>query len=142
MADARPATAESRRARIVAPLLCLAAVLAAALAPNSAFEASRNFVFDAYQRVAPGPPPRRDIDAESIRRVGQWPWPRDLLARLIDGASAARVIGVNVLLSEPDRLSPVAWAQARGDLAPEIRAALAALPDTDAALAATIATAP
>ena len=39
-------------------------------------------VFDTYQRAAPRPyedvPVRIvDIDDESIRRLGQWPWPRE-----------------------------------------------------------------
>jgi signal transduction histidine kinase len=138
---------EATRARIIVPLLCLGFVLNVALAPDSVFDASRNFVFDAYQRLAPGPPPTSDVilidvDAESIRRLGQWPWPRNRLARLIDAAASARVIGVDVLLSESDRLSPNAWAAAQDQLAPEIRAALAALPDTDARLTASIARAP
>src|SRR5579883_2390703 len=126
-------------ARIAAPLCVLAAVLAVGLTPGSGFEASRNFVFDLYQRLAPGPAPGGavviiDIDAESIRRLGQWPWPRDRLARLIDAARAARAIGVDVLLSEPDRLSPAVWASGRDDLGPELRAALARLSDNDARL--------
>ncbi|MGA2552934.1 MAG: CHASE2 domain-containing protein [Burkholderiaceae bacterium] len=48
-----------------------------------------------------------DIDDRSLDAVGQWPWPRYRLAQLVsavhDGKPAA--IGLDVLLSEPDRTS-------------------------------------
>ena len=45
------------------------------------------------------------IDDPSIARMGRWPWPRDLLAEGIDRIQSARprVIGLDILLSEPDR---------------------------------------
>ncbi|MBV9815735.1 MAG: CHASE2 domain-containing protein, partial [Alphaproteobacteria bacterium] len=46
-----------------------------------------------------------EIDEDSIRRVGQWPWPRDQLSRLVEMAAAARVIGIDLLLPEADRLA-------------------------------------
>ena len=50
-----------------------------------------------------------DIDEKSISELGQWPWPRYQMARLIeeltlDGAAA---IGLDILLAEPDRSSPL-----------------------------------
>ena len=50
-----------------------------------------------------------DIDEKSLAALGQWPWPRYQLARLIeeltlDGAAA---IGLDMLLAEPDRASPL-----------------------------------
>jgi len=49
----------------------------------------RNAVFDQYQRWHPRPyqsvPVRIiDIDEESLRKLGQWPWPRTRLACLIE----------------------------------------------------------
>lgn len=43
------------------------------------------------------------IDDESIEKLGRWPWPRDILADVIDKLSAAgaRVIGNTILMSEP-----------------------------------------
>lgn len=49
-----------------------------------------------------------DIDESSLRRYGQWPWSRYLTARLIDtlAESGAASVGLDILLSEPDRSSP------------------------------------
>ncbi len=48
-----------------------------------------NLVFDSYQRAYPRPYEDAavrvvDIDDETIRRLGQWPWPRTDVARLTD----------------------------------------------------------
>ncbi|HUP42598.1 MAG TPA: CHASE2 domain-containing protein, partial [Thermoanaerobaculia bacterium] len=45
------------------------------------------------------------IDGESIDRYGRWPWPRTRIAELIDRLSAAgaRVIALDIFLSEPSR---------------------------------------
>ena len=49
-----------------------------------------------------------DIDDESIRRIGQWPWPRtvvaDLNSRLAN--AGAGVIAYDIVFSETDRTSP------------------------------------
>ncbi len=49
-----------------------------------------------------------DIDEASLAEFGQWPWPRYLLAQLIDKLMNCGVasIGVDILLIEPDRSSP------------------------------------
>jgi len=65
-------------------------------------------MFDLYQRSFPAdrPPPGMiviAVDDESLRRVGRWPWPRDRLADLLDHLARARVIGVDIILSEPDQ---------------------------------------
>jgi len=70
-------------------------------------------VFDAMQRLQPrgaGDLPVRivDIDDESLKRLGQWPWPRDQVGQLVDAlreAGAAAVV-LDVLFAEPDRTSP------------------------------------
>src|SRR5438128_1434709 len=45
------------------------------------------------------------IDDDSIARLGQWPWPRSVLARMIDmlAASKPKVIGLDIVLSEAER---------------------------------------
>ncbi len=45
------------------------------------------------------------IDDASIEKLGRWPWPRTTLARLISTVSngGARVIGLDVILSEPEQ---------------------------------------
>jgi signal transduction histidine kinase len=135
------------RARATVTILCLAAILPVGAIPGGFFDTSRNWLFDFYQRAAPAlrVAPQTviiDIDSASLERIGQWPWPRDQLARLVDAASGARVVGIDILLAEPDRLSPAAWAAARPDVAPETRRALTALPSNDALLAPSIARVP
>jgi serine/threonine-protein kinase len=43
------------------------------------------------------------IDEESIQKIGRWPWPRSVLAEVVErlGAAKARVIGLQIFLSEP-----------------------------------------
>lgn len=49
-----------------------------------------------------------DIDEESLRRYGQWPWPRYLLAKLVImlAERESACIALDILLAEPDRASP------------------------------------
>jgi serine phosphatase RsbU (regulator of sigma subunit)/CHASE2 domain-containing sensor protein len=104
---------------------------------------------DGYQELSPrdrrsAPAVIVAIDEESLRRFGQWPWPRDLVARLFDKIAKARpaAIGVDILFSEPDRLSPerIAPSVAAGD--PRLAERLVRLPRHDATLAASIRAAP
>jgi adenylate cyclase len=74
----------------------------------------RSLVFDSYQRLSPRafdpslPVRIIDIDEESLKHVGQWPWPRTVLAELVDklAASGAAAIGFDMVFPEPDRMSP------------------------------------
>jgi eukaryotic-like serine/threonine-protein kinase len=45
-----------------------------------------------------------DIDNDSIEKLGRWPWPRSLLAKIINKINSGdpRVIGLNIILSEPE----------------------------------------
>ncbi len=73
----------------------------------------RNTVFDSYQKWKPReyqPAPVRflDIDDASMARWGQWPWPRTLLADVVDrlrGLGAAAIV-FDIVFAEPDRTSP------------------------------------
>jgi len=49
-----------------------------------------------------------DIDEASLAKLGQWPWPRYVLARLVKRLTErnARVIAFDMVFSEPDRTSP------------------------------------
>ena len=46
-----------------------------------------------------------DIDEKSLREVGQWPWPRTVLAELFQKSKDAGmlVLGLDVLFAEKDR---------------------------------------
>lgn len=49
-----------------------------------------------------------DVDEASLAELGQWPWPRYLLARLTDRLfeAGASVVAFDVVFPEPDRTSP------------------------------------
>jgi adenylate cyclase len=119
--------------------LCLAAVL---LLGGGDWQAVlRNALFDQYQRWHPRPyaevPVRIiDIDEESLARLGQWPWPRQHLARLVDRLQAAgsAAIGFDVLFAEADRTAPQAVADL-WQLDGALRRQVLALPDHDQLLA-------
>jgi adenylate cyclase len=103
----------------------------------------RDVSFDEYQRISPRPfenlPVRViDIDEESLRQFGQWPWPRDRLALLVNRLSemGAATIAFDILFAEPDRLSPRAVV---GNVAGVDPALLAQLPDNDEIFADAIA---
>jgi adenylate cyclase len=98
--------------------------------------------FDLMQQLAPEK--RRDvvvkvidIDEKSLRALGQWPWPRDTMADLIlrVGQAGAVVVGMDIVLAEPDRTSPARLAERLGEERPDMSALLRALPDHDRVLA-------
>jgi adenylate cyclase len=108
-------------------------------------------IFDSYQRLAPRAYRDAgvrvvDIDDESIRRLGQWPWPRTDVAALTRAIadSGAAAIAFDIIFSEPDRTSPALIAESvqRLGATPAQLAALKALPDHDARLAETLAATP
>ncbi len=70
----------------------------------------QNVLFDQYERWHPRTRNQDlvrtvEIDDESIRQFGQWPWPRRTMARLVEtlGNANAAAICFDVLFSEPDR---------------------------------------
>jgi adenylate cyclase len=104
----------------------------------------RESTFDQFlPLIAPRPGPSPvvvvDIDRESLARYGSWPWRRLVLAELLRKIAQAkpRVIGLDMLLSEPDRFSPTGLMRNlgldadRGDIANLANQ----LPDGDAAIA-------
>jgi adenylate cyclase len=140
-----------RRIDLLVSLLVLLATLALRYQDGPFVAGVRNTLFDSYQRLAPRPfldQPVRilAIDEESLKHLGQWPWPRDTLARIVDRLTAdgAAAIAFDVLLAEPDRTGPRAllkqW-QGRADMA-SLGAIVAKLPDPDSELAAALAKAP
>ncbi|WP_170789586.1 CHASE2 domain-containing protein [Ruegeria lacuscaerulensis] len=75
---------------------------------------SRMIYFDLLQRMSPReytpdlPVRVVDIDEESLAKWGQWPWPRTLLAQMVQnlGENGAAAIAFDMLFVEPDRYSP------------------------------------
>ena len=78
-----------------------------------------------------------DIDEKSLRKLGQWPWPRTRIADIVTRLTqmGALVIAFDVVFAEPDRLSPGIAADTFRDLDEETRAKLRTLPSNDAVLA-------
>jgi len=105
--------------------------------------------FDAHQalwprQVATLPVTVVEIDQKSLKELGQWPWPRNLLARLVRIIQRAEpaAIGLNILMPEADALSPerlLAQSQVEDRALAE---ALRALPTHDSQLARALSQAP
>ena len=76
-----------------------------------------------------------DIDERSVSEIGQWPWRRDVIGKLIDRARelGATAVALDILMAEPDRF-------ARSIDAQEVRRDEDPMPaaGSDAALADTI----
>ena len=65
-----------------------------------------------------------NIDDNSLKTIGQWPWPRQISAKLISkiSQSGAAAIGVDILFAEKDRFSPDNLSQSLGISKKEIAA--------------------
>jgi adenylate cyclase len=95
-------------------ILILAGAVAIRVADPFFVQALRLIAFDSYQRLAPEtydpalPVRVVDIDEESLQRIGQWPWPRDIVADLLKrlAGQGAAVVVFDVLFAEPDQTSP------------------------------------
>ena len=147
----RASTAARRSTIIAAGLVPVLLIALAKLAAPSGFERTGGLVFDAYQRLSPRTYRDAgvrvvDIDDESVRRLGQWPWPRTELAALTKSISdaGAASIAFDIVLSEADRTSPrfLAEREARRGASPALLATLRGLPDHDSKFAETLAGAP
>src|SRR5215813_2279823 len=91
----------------VLPSLAAAALSLTRPAPTRSLEYS---VYDRLLRAAPKRPPDPrivivDIDERSLSAVGQWPWRRDLVGRLIARIRdlGASTIALDLMFAEPDR---------------------------------------
>ena len=137
-------------ARRLLPWSLLLALLALRAWDPGPVQLIRLQLFDQLQRYAPRQRAEPlvlivDIDDRSLAELGQWPWPRTMVATLIDrlAAAGAKVIAFDIVFAEPDRLSPTALLAALPGLTPEVRQALeVGLPDNDVVLAGSIAAAP
>lgn len=104
----------------------------------------RNAAFDQFQRWQPrvykeAPVKIIDIDDQSLKRLGQWPWPRNRMAELVSLLQAAgpSVIAFDIIFAEADRTSPRAVLEL-WPISSENRRLLSGLPDHDSALAGAI----
>ncbi len=104
-----------------------------------------DLVFDTYQRLFPRRVARFpvvivDIDDTSLAALGRWPWPRTRLAKLTEATHrlGALAIGYDIIMPEPDRLSPDVVLAHRQGISSELRKELASLPSNDAILIETL----
>lgn len=105
--------------------------------------------FDQMQRwqpraVAGMPVVIVDIDEYSLGKYGQWPWPRNQVAGIVDqvAAGGGLVLGVDILFAEEDRYAPARLADLMPGLLPDLRAAMRELKSADAVLAESLARMP
>ena len=123
-------------------ILLLFALVPLRLADPEPLEELRLRTFDLFQVLRPRQQTIRpvviaDIDEASLKEIGQWPWPRTVVADLVAKlrAAGAVAIGFDVVFAEPDRMSPAVAAATFRDLDAETREKLAALPSNDVVLA-------
>jgi CHASE2 domain-containing sensor protein/serine phosphatase RsbU (regulator of sigma subunit) len=140
-AAVEPDARRSGRIRLVGIAILVA--LAVLIGREARLTASlRTAWFDAFQILAPRIPQSMpvtvvEIDQKSLERFGQWPWPRTVMAELVDaiGRDRPAAIALDILMPEADALSPErALAHARKKDAALARV-LAGLPSNDAVLA-------
>jgi adenylate cyclase len=131
-------------ARAVCIVLLFALVPLRVIDPRP-LEEVRLRAFDLFQVLRPREQTARpvvivDIDEASLKEIGQWPWPRTVVADLVNRLNAlgAVVIGFDVVFPEPDRMSPAVAAESFRGLDAETREKLAALPSNDEVLAQAI----
>ena len=134
------------------PVSILLLAVAARIAAPDLLDRGALVVFDLYQRAAPreaGNLPIRivDIDDPSLKELGQWPWPRGMIAKLIDRLreAGASVIGFDIDFAESDRTSPrmlVPLLAQNGLSSEDTAKLLASVPDPDDNLARTMRTVP
>ncbi|HUJ00083.1 MAG TPA: CHASE2 domain-containing protein, partial [Usitatibacter sp.] len=79
--------------------------------------AVERWAYDVGVRMTSKPPSDRiaviAIDEQSIANIGRWPWSRDVIAKLIDGLSAAhaKVIADTIFFFEPQKDPGLAYVQ-------------------------------
>lgn len=136
----------ARRGRALALLLLIAAGVALYHAEATPLRSLRHLLFDQYQQRFPRtatyqPAVIVEIDEQSLRDYGQWPWPRSLVADLVTRILAAKpvALGFDILFVEPDRYSPPVL----GRYLPQLPGTTwNALPEPDQLLAAALAKGP
>jgi adenylate cyclase len=123
-------------------IVLLFALVPLRLANPRPLEELRVRTFDLYQVLRPREQTARpvvivDIDEDSLKAIGQWPWPRTTIADLITRITAlgAVTIGFDVIFAEPDRMSPAVAEHSFRGIDADTRAKLDSLPSNDEVLA-------
>ena len=132
----------------LAGLVVVIGMLALRLADPVALQVLRLKATDIYTELSPRtleedytfPVLIVDIDDRSLEQHGQWPWPRTLIAELLDRLVqyGAVVIGVDMIFSEADRLSPAQIARFVEPIDPAAANRLRVQPSNEERLAETL----
>ncbi len=105
----------------------------------------RTKIFDFYQQQKPRqiPPPQGkpvtivDLDENSLSEIGQWPWSRDIVAKMVHNLTkmGAAMVAFDVVFAEPDPMNPSLIADSLRGLDEDMKGKLRQLPDNDDTLA-------
>ena len=113
------------------------------------FRGGREYLFDRYQQLSPRvrksqPVTIVEIDEASLKRFGQWPWPRNRLAELVDAINFLQpaAIGLDMYMPEPDATSPAQVAANLPLKNKELADRLRELPSHESRLAASLRASP
>ena len=77
--------------------------------PLNIFSSLRNTAFDLFQNISPRESMSSDtvivldIDEKSLSKIGQWPWPRSVLADLVNKTYLSASLGFDIVFAEFDR---------------------------------------
>lgn len=145
--DARATGVRRARVRLVG---VAAALVTAALLAAFAGSLFAEPLFDRYQRWQPRPIPQTRahvvrIDAESLKALGPWPWPRSYLELLTDRLreAGAAAIGFDIVFPEPDPATSIDRINdVFATLSPGAMAEIVAVPSLDARFGRAIGQAP
>lgn len=134
--------------RILGLVLLLAALVMYRVDPYP-LQFLRIKVFDFYQSQKPREiPPAQctqqtfpnckwvtiiDLDEESLSEIGQWPWPRTIVARMVSNLMqmGAALVAFDIVFAEADRMNPDSVIAALPGLDEQTRNQLKALPSND-----------
>ncbi|MBI1363931.1 MAG: CHASE2 domain-containing protein [Proteobacteria bacterium] len=124
------------------PYLMLAMLFVLRLQDPQFIQTIRYKTFDFYQKTWPrgtstAPVYILNIDEKSLAEVGQWPWPRTVIAKLVENAfehEGIKTLAFDVVFAEPDRTAPEVVSK-DWNLPEGTRKQLAELPKNDDVLA-------
>ena len=137
-----PPTADLRAVRYKSAAFLLGIIALAAFFSDGLERVLAYRLFDAYQTLMPrqrssDPAVIVAIDEASLKAHGQWPWPRTVMARLMDRITASHpaAVGIDIIFAEADRFSPENIQDVLPNLDPILKKALTRQPSPDVRMA-------